>query len=225
MKGRGNERRNAVSRAGVLIVCTMLLASPMRPQPSPLKLSLDGDWQFRVDTAQAGVDQGWYRQALDRSSWERVSTPDFWEAYPGMAKYDGWGWFMRHFDVETVAQPLSIHFAGVDDDAVVWINGVEVGSHTGYSDPFAVDISGAVKQRREHHRCSREGQWRWRRHLPSGHTHCHGAARDTAAGSVFRDFRRGKARTGSGTEPSIPSISGRSRPKGPSRGSKNGFPS
>jgi len=135
-----------MARAGVLIFCTILLAASMKAQPSSLKLSLDGEWRFRVDTAKAGIDQRWYGQALDRSSWETVTTPDFWEAYPGMAKYDGWGWFMRSFRVESVAQPLSIYFAGVDDEAVVWVNGMEVGSHTGYSDPFAVDVTSAVNK-------------------------------------------------------------------------------
>ena len=130
----------------MLLFCCMLFAVSMKSQTSVIKVSLDGEWQFCVDTAKAGIDQRWYRQALDRSSWETVITPDFWEAYPGMAKYDGWGWFIRSFPVESVTRPLSIYFAGVDDEAVVWVNGVEVGSHTGYSDPFAVDITGAVNK-------------------------------------------------------------------------------
>jgi glycosidase len=41
---------------------------------------------------------------------------------------------------------LSIHFAGVDDEAVVWVNGTPVGDHAGYSDPFILDISAAVRK-------------------------------------------------------------------------------
>ncbi len=145
-RSKKDKGRNTMSRAGLLIFCTILLGVSMMAQPSPLKHSLDGEWRFRADAGKAGIDQRWYRQVLDRSSWETVATPDFWEAYPGMAKYDGWGWFMRTFQVESVAQPLSIHFAGVDDEAVVWVNGMEIGSHTGYSDPFTVDISSAVNK-------------------------------------------------------------------------------
>ena len=80
---------------------------------------------------------------LDRSGWQNVQTPRFWEGYPGLATYDGWGWFSRVIMIEKLGGPMSLHFAGVDDDANVWVNGIDVGSHTGYSDPFAVDVSKA----------------------------------------------------------------------------------
>ncbi len=34
----------------------------------------------------------------------------------------------------------------MDDDAVVWVNGIEVGGHAGYTDPFALDITSALRQ-------------------------------------------------------------------------------
>lgn len=112
---------------------------------APLRISLDGTWLFTADSTHAGTAQQWYRPELDRSQWQKVQTPDFWEAYPGLAKYDGWGWFFRTFRVDAPMQPLSIHFAGVDDDAEVWVNGVSIGEHVGYSDPFVMDLSKAVK--------------------------------------------------------------------------------
>jgi glycosidase len=109
------------------------------------RLSLDGEWLFNVDSTRAGVRERWFDETTDRSSWVKVETPDFWEWYPGMAGYDGWGWFARTFNLPLVSEPHSIHFAGVDDDAVVWINGVRVGDHGGYSDPFALDITEALR--------------------------------------------------------------------------------
>ena len=109
------------------------------------RISLDGIWSFTADSQKVGVTQQWYRPDLNRAHWQQVHTPDFWEAYPGLAKYDGWGWFFRTFRVEAPVQPLSIHFADVDDDAEVWVNGISVGEHVGYSDPFVLDITKAVK--------------------------------------------------------------------------------
>jgi len=117
----------------------------MTATPSPSRISLDGEWLFTADSGRVGVGQKWFRPEMKRTSWQKVVTPDFWEAYPGLASYDGWGWFVKSFTLESVTTPLSIHFAGVDDDAEVWINGKPVGEHTGYSDPFALDVSGAVR--------------------------------------------------------------------------------
>ncbi len=110
-----------------------------------MRISLDGEWLFKVDSSQAGISQHWFDTAVDRADWQRVRVPRFWEGYPGLANYDGWGWFARTVHVERIDEPMSLHCAGVDDAAMVWVNGVEVGSHTGYSDPFAVDVSQALK--------------------------------------------------------------------------------
>ena len=109
------------------------------------RLSLDGEWLFRADSLKSGLAGKWYLDTLDRSAWERVQTPKYWEEYPGLATYDGWGWFFKTFTLDRVGEQLSVHCAGVDDDATVWINTMEVGGHTGYSDPFALDISAAVR--------------------------------------------------------------------------------
>ncbi len=128
---------------GIIIAMSSLQLS--QAQNTTMKLSLDGEWLFRIDTAKNGVDQQWYAETVDRTSWGKSQTPRFWEGYPGLANYDGWGWFARTVKIEKLTEPMSLHFAGVDDDAVVWVNGVEVGSHTGYSDPFAVELGSSLK--------------------------------------------------------------------------------
>jgi glycosidase len=127
-----------------LLVCAGVGTMSAGQKP-PARISLDGTWLFTADSTRTGVEQRWYRPELNRSTWQKVTTPDFWEEYPGLARYDGWGWFFRTFTVERTVPPLSIHFAGVDDDAEVWVNGKPIGEHVGYSDPFVLDLSGAVK--------------------------------------------------------------------------------
>ncbi len=117
----------------------------MNAQGIAMKMTLDGEWLFKADTARVGVDSSWFADSLNRSDWKQVPVPEFWERYPGLATYDGWGWFCRTVRIEKLDQPLSLHFAGVDDDARVWVNGREVGSHSGYSEPFAVSVDSAVR--------------------------------------------------------------------------------
>jgi len=131
-----------------LIVCLSLLLSSniiAYSQMPPYRVSLDGQWLFKADPEKVGVQDAWFGESYDRSDWQTVEAPDFWEWYPGMANYDGWGWYARTFNYDGTADSLSIHFAGVDDDAVAWINGTEVGNHTGYSDPFAIDVTRALR--------------------------------------------------------------------------------
>jgi beta-galactosidase/beta-glucuronidase len=127
------------------MVLLAVMVVSVSAQESAFRLNLDGEWLFRVDSTKAGITGGWYIDSLDRSGWERVQTPKYWEEYPGLASYDGWGWFFRTFVLERPPGSISLHFAGVDDDAVVWVNGIEVGGHTGYTDPFALDITSALR--------------------------------------------------------------------------------
>jgi glycosidase len=110
-----------------------------------MRLQLDGEWLFKVDSLKTGVDSSWFADSLDRSSWSKVHVPDFWEHFPGLATYDGWGWYCRSVHIDRLEKKLSLHFAGVDDDARVWVNGIEVGQHAGYSEPFALGIDSALR--------------------------------------------------------------------------------
>jgi glycosidase len=127
------------------LILLAVMAVSASAQEAAFRLPLDGEWLFRVDSLKAGITEGWYLDSLDHSSWERVQTPKYWEDYPGMASYDGWGWFYRTFIVDMPSGPISLHFAGVDDDAVVWVNGIEMGGHAGYTDPFALDVTPALR--------------------------------------------------------------------------------
>lgn len=128
-----------------VLLSLVILVGAMNAQDISTKVTLDDNWQFKVDTARVGIAEGWFADSLNRSGWQAVRVPEFWEKYPNLAKYDGWGWFSRTVRIAKVIQPLSLHFAGVDDDARVWVNGIEVGNHSGYSEPFAVPLDSALR--------------------------------------------------------------------------------
>jgi glycosidase len=123
----------------------LLLAAGAPAQVPAMRMSLDGDWLFRADPEKRGEEQRWYAPEVDRSGWETIRTPAFWEGARGMEGFDGQGWYAKTVMVPGTPRPMSLHFGGVDDDAVVWVNGMEVGRHTGYSDPFALDVASALR--------------------------------------------------------------------------------
>ena len=56
-------------------------------------------------------------------------------------------WYEREFTVpaEWKGQKVLLHFGAVDWSAQVWVNGKEIGTHTGGYAPFSFDISEALK--------------------------------------------------------------------------------
>jgi|WetSurMetagenome_2_1015567.scaffolds.fasta_scaffold35000_2 cyclomaltodextrinase / maltogenic alpha-amylase / neopullulanase len=126
-----------------LFLCAMTTVHAQLPAP---RLSLDGEWFFSTDTSKSGIVRQWFADSAGRSTWTRVQAPAPWETYPGLSNFDGWGWFYRTFSLESVSEPLTLHFAGVDDDAVVWVNGMCIGEHAGWTDPFALDASRALRR-------------------------------------------------------------------------------
>lgn len=126
---------------GLVAIFLMTLSFPSASFPQ----SLNGEWQFMVDTAKTGVSRALFSPDCDRSGWTRVHVPAYWETYPGLENYDGWGWFATTFTAPTTHLPLTLYFGGVDDDADVWVNGEKVGGHTGFSDPFGLDVTKAIR--------------------------------------------------------------------------------
>lgn len=127
-----------------IIIILGLLVMTTNVKSQVQKLSLNGEWLFKADTQKVGADKKWFSEKFNRSDWQKMKVPDFWENHEHYKNYDGWGWYARKFELKKTSQPMSIYFAGVDDDAVVWINGVKVGEHGGYSDPFSIDVTGAL---------------------------------------------------------------------------------
>ena len=103
----------------IILVSLVMVVGAMNAQDLSMRITLDGEWLFKIDSTRAGIDQGWFADTLNRSDWQPVEVPEFWEKYPGLATYDGWGWFCRSVRIDKTDQPLSLHFAGVDDDARV----------------------------------------------------------------------------------------------------------
>ncbi len=136
---------NILVRASVL--CAILICSGCANEDA-WDHSLDGDWLFQVDSSNLGVKEQWFIVGYDRSAWRTHSLPDYWDKYDDLASYDGAGWYEKSFTLNTAHGPYSIYFAGVDDDADVWLNGVPVGSHSGYGESFSFDVSSELRQGR-----------------------------------------------------------------------------
>jgi glycosidase len=102
-------------------------------------MSLNGSWNFKVDSLNKGLAEGWFRKGLDRTEWSTITVPDYWDRY-NLATYDGPGWYATTLNIDDTSKSYVIFFAGVDDDADVWLDGEKIGSHVGYSEPFYIEL-------------------------------------------------------------------------------------
>ncbi|MBN1422569.1 MAG: beta-galactosidase [Planctomycetes bacterium] len=122
---------------------------PEHPRPDWRRkdwLNLNGTWEFAVDREGKGRDIG-YPWGVELPG--RIRVP-----YPPESRLSGIGEtdFLRHvWYRKTVRVPepwlarrVLLHFGAVDYAATVWVNGLEVGAHTGGYSPFAFDITDAL---------------------------------------------------------------------------------
>ncbi|MCZ4499669.1 MAG: Beta-galactosidase [Marmoricola sp.] len=57
---------------------------------------------------------------------------------------DQWLWYRRDGITAPAGERVLLHFGAVDQSCTVWVNGTEVGSHTGGYLPFTFDVTDAI---------------------------------------------------------------------------------
>ncbi|MEP7005063.1 MAG: glycoside hydrolase family 2 TIM barrel-domain containing protein [Sphingomonas bacterium] len=123
-------------------------AQPGRPlhvaESGRTRVNFNADWRFKLGKADAAE-----APAFNDSGWEHVGLPHSFSMpyFRAPAFYTGDGWYRKSFTVPALARNrrLSLEFEGAFQDARIYVNGVEVGRHSGGYTGFPVDISGAVR--------------------------------------------------------------------------------
>jgi beta-mannosidase len=123
---------------------------PATQKPSQVKpigdnfhqtISLNGEWRYK----QTGSGIGDYPSiTLDTTDWHNMDLPQNW--YLTGLNYHGVIWFRKDFQADPAWQGrlVQLKFEGVDYFADVWLNGVKIGHHEGYFQPFKFDITNHI---------------------------------------------------------------------------------
>ncbi len=116
--------------AGALAPAAAMGASTAQPSsPAQDALTLNGEWQFRLDATPA---------------WRAVTVPHTWQTEPAHADYMGVAWYRREFEAPTHwrDRAVRLEFEAVFHSAAVTINGKPAGSHIGKGyTAFTIDAS------------------------------------------------------------------------------------
>lgn len=120
---------------------------PEYPQPQFQRaawLNLNGTWQFEFDDQNVGLAQDW---ASGKKAFSRKILVPFCFESPksgiGDTSFHPVVWYRRSFDVPAAwkGRKVLLQFGAVDYRATVWVNGRQVGEHTGGHTPFRFDIT------------------------------------------------------------------------------------
>ncbi len=140
---------------------------PVREVPAPQNVyarnvvSLNGPWHYFMDVQDIGAWSGFGNNAKPKRPSDLIefsydespvmNIPTDWNtADPQLLFYEGTVWFGREF---TLLAPPSdaprstlLYFCAVNYEAIVYVNGKEVGKHVGGFTPFCYDITDLVHE-------------------------------------------------------------------------------
>ncbi len=118
------------------------------PHPNferPVWQNLNGYWQFKPDSENIGLTENWQNEAEFFD--QKILVPFSWASPASEVKLPNVnvGWYYRTFDFKKrkqwVGKETFLNFCASDFNTTVWVNGKEIGSHSGGYTPFDFNIS------------------------------------------------------------------------------------
>ena len=128
-------------------------------------ISLNGEWSIIIDPYENGFynyryeenPNGYFKNAKPKSKSdlveydfdksEKLNVPGDWNTQRNdLFFYEGTVWYKKSFDYNTKPHSrLFIYFGAVNYNAIVYVNGEKIGTHTGGFTAFNFDITSKVK--------------------------------------------------------------------------------
>ncbi|MCD9020834.1 glycoside hydrolase family 2 protein [Cohnella silvisoli] len=139
------------------VIPTTTIPKPEHPRPDWQRsswLNLNGEWGFRFDADNLGLNEQW--QGRQQSTFnETIVVPFSWVSpLSGIGdNRKGIAWYsrnVRYADIKT-GERLFLHFGAVDYSCTAWVNGQQVGTHTGGYGAFAFDVTEAWQADGDNH--------------------------------------------------------------------------
>lgn len=125
-----------------LLCCFSAFSQHQTKNAAAYEISLNGQWQFRIDSAGVGETQQWYKPfGINFADVETI--PGNWNLHNRYAAYTGKAWYKKQLFISKSLKGklVRLYLEGVYNDAKVWVNGKFVmANDLGYL-AFEKDIS------------------------------------------------------------------------------------
>ncbi len=146
-----------------------IVVNPLYKHGCELRESLSGDWNFRLDPDNVGVDQKWFDMPFVFQ--DHIKVPGCWQGQgfgsdstelhkefftdirPFRATYEGTGWYSKTFYLPKSykGKRIWLSFGGSNPTTEVWLNGKKLGSNHLPFVPFGFEITDVVKSDSANH--------------------------------------------------------------------------
>ncbi|MGA2771427.1 MAG: glycoside hydrolase family 2 TIM barrel-domain containing protein [Bryobacteraceae bacterium] len=162
-------------RTHLTVLAVLAICAPLEAQ-SPSRIvnvearrttSLNGKWRAIVDPYENGyynfrlqpATDGYFLDAKPKDKSDRVEydfdtsgqldVPGDWNTQrENLFFYEGTVWYRKTFDYGSKpATRLFLYFGAANYEAIVYLNGEKLGSHTGGFTPFAFEITGKTREK------------------------------------------------------------------------------
>jgi beta-glucuronidase len=130
-------------------------------------LSLDGIWKIIIDPYENGYydyrwqenPNGFFKNEKPKNKWDRIeydfdksdslNVPGDWNSQKKeLFFYEGTIWYKKSFDFKKKKNTkIFLRFGAVNYHAVVYLNGIKLGSHEGGFTPFSFEITQLVREK------------------------------------------------------------------------------
>ena len=127
--------------AGVLCLVPAGLAAAEQPGPA-LSFRVMSAWKIQRAADAKELGGKFFATDFDDSAWETADIKEKKDPYNDQVVF-----YRRWVEVPAAWQgkKIAIAFGGVQDNAVVYVNGKKAGEHKGFNEEFEIDITAAVQ--------------------------------------------------------------------------------
>jgi sialate O-acetylesterase len=101
---------------------------------------------YQANDAGTMASPAWSSRELNTEDWTTtLKLPIVWED-DGLPEFDGVVWFRKTFDLPAggIAHDMELHLGSIDDIDTTWVNGVEVGSTSGWNTPRVYPVPASL---------------------------------------------------------------------------------
>ena len=110
-------------------------------------INLNGEWSCSFDFSRSGDFKNWKNSTGFEQKIQVPFCPESKLSGIGFTDFIEMMWYHREISIpsEWNGKRILLHFGAVDYKCVIYLDGNEVGQHTGGFSPFALDVTSAVK--------------------------------------------------------------------------------